>query len=912
MRHIFFACLLSCLAATFLLAPATPRPVINQTAKVASPFNAPGVDSYGKLPLSFEANQGQSDGRVKFLSRSGGYAVFLTQDEVVLVLRGRDEKAHKGQNVSAASAPQSGTVPSVLRMKVRDANPAARVTGMEQLPGASNYFIGNDPAKWRTNVPTYAKVKYEGIYPGIDLVYYGNQRQLEYDFIVAPGADLRHIALEISGAQRIRRDEYGDLVLKTGEGEIRWHRPVAYQEKDGARQEIASRYAVTAANRVGFEVGQYDQNRPLYIDPYIYSTFLGGSGEDVGSGIAVDSTGNAYVVGYTGSTNFPTKNPLQPANGGTVDVFVAKINPSGSAFVYSTYLGGSGADYGYGVAVDSAGNAYVTGLTGSTNFPITAGSFQTVCSGGCNSYDAFVSELNPTGSALVYSTYLGGTSIDVGYGIAVDSVGNAYVTGYTESSDFPTKNPVQPAYGGGLEDVFVAELNSAGSALVYSTYLGGSNEEVGRGIAVDSAGNAYVTGETDSYNFPTMNPFKAYLGGINNAFVSKLSPSGAFVYSTYLGGTHDDYGSGIAADSAGDAYVTGFASSTDFPITPGALQTVCNGGSGCNQYGDAFVTKLNSTGSALVYSTYLGGSNSDGGSGIAVDSAGNAYVTGQTSSTNFPLQSPLRKILEGQDDAFVSRINPAGSALVYSTYLGGSHVDAGYGITVDGAGNTYVMGLTYSTDFPTSNPLQPTYGGAGDAFVTKLFIMPASKTTLASSLNPSVYGQTVTFTATVTSSLGPPPNGETVTFKNGSTVLGTGTLSSGTTTLSTSTLGAGTKSITAVYAGDATLAGSTSNKVSQVVNKATTTTTLTSSLNPSKAGQSVTFTATLTAQFGGTVNGNVTFLDGTTTLGTRTLSAGVAKFTTSTLATGTHTITANYNGNTNFNTSSASLTQTVN
>jgi hypothetical protein len=904
-----------------------------------SPLNAPQIgprsqarilDSYGKLPLSFEANHGQSDGRVKFLSRGGGYTLFLTQDEAVLALRGINAKtdnahAHERKNATAPHAPESGAVASttgaVLRMKLRNANPAATITGMNELQGTSNYFIGNDPAKWRSNVPTYAKVKYEGIYSGIDLVYYGNQRQLEYDFIVAPGADPRRIAFDISGAQRIRQDERGDLLLKTGEGEIRWHRPVAYQEKDGARQEIAAHYSVTAANRVGFEVAQYDASQPLYIDPLIYSTFLGGSAQDQGNGIALDSAGNAYVVGYTLSTNFPMMNPLQPNfGGGNGDVFVAKINLSGSALVYSTYLGGSAFDFAWGIAVDSAGNAYITGSTCSTDFP-TVNALQATPGGGfCGGLgaDAFVSEINSAGSALVYSTYLGGSGSDGGSGIAVDSAGNTYVVGATASTDFPTKNPLQSTYGGGTEDAFVAKVGPSGSALVYSTYLGGSAYDYGGGIAVDSAGNAYVTGATSSTNFPTMNPLQPnYGGGTSNggdAFVTELNASGsALVYSTYLGGSENDGGAGITVDSAGNAYVVGTTASLNFP-TMNPLQPA-NGG----VVQDAFVSKLNPSGTGLVYSTYLGGSSYDYGNGIAVDTAGNAYVAGSTKSTNFPLQSSLKPNLSGSQDAFVSRINPPGSALVYSTYLGGWAVEYGFGIALDSGGNAYVAGYTTSPNFPTtSGAFQIVCNGGsgcsqfGDGFVAKLFIAPATTTTLSSSLNPSVYGQKVTFTATVSSSLGPPPNGETVTFKQGSTVLGMGTLSGGSTSFSTSTLGAGTKSITAVYPGDATLAGSTSKAVSQVVNKATTTTALASSLNPSKFGQSVTFTATVAPQFGGTVTGNVAFMDGTTTLGSRTLSSGVAKFTTSTLATGTHTITATYNGNANFSTSSATLTQTVN
>jgi hypothetical protein len=1014
MKRAYFVSLFPCLTllclTTSLLSQSNPVSLINRTAavaspRVASPINASQADpqaqarileGYGKLPLSFEANHGQADARVKFLSRTAGYTLSLTRDEAVLAWSGKKTKKSSPQKLKPASLagprgtakpaaakppagepaveePAAGEPPArelrfvsgyrfsdtaspgkldapsgagqrpstlsadpevvatggVLRMKLRNANPAAKVTGEDELAGTSNYFIGNDPAKWRRNVPTYAKVKYEGIYPGIDLVYYGNQRQLEYDFIVAPGADPRRIGFDVRGAKRIRRDARGDLVLKIGEEEIRWHKPVVYQEKDGARQVIAAHYAITDTNRVGFELAKYDVSEPLYIDPLIYSTYLGGSGNDEGYGIAVDSTGNAYVTGHTSSTNFPTMNPLQPANAGGNDVFVAKINSAGSALVYSTYLGGSSDDYGVGIAVDSAGNAYVTGYTASTDFPMMNPLQSDNTS--VNGYDAFVAKLDPTGSALVYSTYLGGSADDDGLGIAVDGAGNAFVTGKTNSTDFPITPGAFQTKLGGSYDAFVTKIDPTGSTLVYSTYLGGRYEEddffghgVGGAIAVDSGGNAYVTGQTYSPDFPTTpGAFQtilnnSYLGG--NAFVTKIDPTGStLVYSTYLGGVNTDwedgqcYGAGIAVDSTGNAYVTGSTGSVYFPITPGAFQPFCND---CFGYGtNAFVTKLNPTGSALVYSSYLGGGAQDRGADIAVDSVGNAYVTGFTTSSNFPVTpgafQTICKPLHHCADVFVTKIDAAGAVLVYSTYLGGSGSDVGFGIAVDSAGNAYVAGGTNSINFPTKNPLQPANGGNGDAFVTKMDVRAVPVITLSSSLNPSIYGQAVTFTAALTSTIGAPPDGETVEFMKGGTVLGTGSLSGGSASFTTSALPAGTNYIKAVYGGDTNFAASTSKVVKQVVNKATTTTTLTSSLNPSTFGQSVTFTATVTPQFSGTVKGTVIFYDGTTALKTVGLSGDVAKYKTSTLAQGPHSITATYNGNANFIGSSASLTQTV-
>jgi len=867
MRSLRLISLCTTLLSTMVLAQSTSVSLINQPvvpksaaanglSEPDSGVQAKVAESYGKLPLSFAANQGQTDGRVKFLSRTGAYALFLTGDEAVLAFSGKRAKdpapkgasgfggttvslkryPHTNPNLDTNSnpaTPQSMTG-AVLRMKLRNANPAAKVTGVDELAGTSNYFIGNDRAKWRTSVPTYAKVRYEGIYSGIDLVYYGNQRQLEYDFIVAPGADPRRIAFDVSGAKRIRRDAQGDLVLKmkTREGEIRWHKPVVYQEKNGARQLVAAHYAITDTNRVGFEVANYDASRPLYIDPLIYSTYLGGSGGDLANGIAVDSAGNAYVVGFTCSTDFPTMNPLQPSYAGgnpyCGDAFVTKLNHTGTALVYSTYLGGSNADYGLGIAVDSAGNAYVTGYTTSTDFPITPGAFQTVCNGGsgCSQYgDAFVAKINAAGSALVYSTYLGGNTYDTSYGVAVDSSGNAYVTGQTSSTDFPTTSGAFQTIFGGRSDAFVTKFNPSGSGLVYSTYLGGSLWDEGSGIAVDSAGNAYVTGATGSADFPTMNPLQpTFGGGYDDAFVSKLNPTGSqLVYSTYLGGSGPDAGLGIAVEGAHNAYITGGTSSTNFPVTPGAFQTACP--LNCRYSTHAFVTKVNATGSALSYSTYLSGNFAEGGSGIAVDSAGNSYVTGDTESSNFPTTPGAiqRKCNGGSycakyGDAFVTKFNPTGSALVYSAYLGGSSYDGGRGIAVDSAGNSYVTGVTDSSNFPTKNAFQATNAGIDDAFVAKIQMLAATTTTLTSSPNPSTHGQAVTFTAVVTSGLGPPPDGEIVTFKKGTTVLGTGTLSGGPASFTTSTLPVGTNYIKAVYGGDSNFAGSTSKAVAQVVN----------------------------------------------------------------------------------------------
>ena len=593
--------------------------------------------AYGKLPLSFEANQGQTDGRVKFLARTGGSTLFLTSTEAVLVLTKSEARAKRDRfrGPTPDLTQRQKTSRTVVRMTLVGANPQPQVAGLEEFPGNVNYFIGNDPTKWRTNVPTYAKVEYRDVYPGVNLVYYGNQRKLEYDFVVAPGADPGAIRLAFEGVDNLTLDTQGNLILHTVGGEIRQQVPIVYQESNGARREISGRYVLQGKDGVGFQVAAYDRTKPLVIDPVlVYSTYLGGSGFDGGLGIALDASGNAYVTGEISSIDFPTANPIQATfGGGSNDAFMAKLNAAGSALVYSTYLGGSGDDVTTGIAVDGAGNAYVTGITSSTDFP-TVNPLQAAFGGGV--FDGFVAKFNATGTALVYSTYLGGSSAaftagDAGLGIAVDGAGNAYVTGRTPSADFPTVNPLQATFGGGDADAFMAKLNAAGSALVYSTYLGGSGfEQVFGGIAVDAAGNAYVTGSTTSADFPTANPIQATLTGVEDAFVAKLNAAGlALVYSTYLGGSGFNEPVGIAVDGAGNAYVTGITSSTDFP-TVNPLQATFGGGDH-----DAFVAKLNPS---IPSVNTPSGSNVAVplGSGVAVtfpsvSSQGNTTVT--TSST---------------------------------------------------------------------------------------------------------------------------------------------------------------------------------------------------------------------------------------------------------------------------------------
>lgn len=716
-----------------LLTAAPARPTATTHTPVLQPTAAESQarvrETYGKLPLYFEANLGQSDPQVKFLARAPHQTLFLTSTEAVLSLTKRESTTLPAHGNSEPSGSAHG---AVLRMTFAGANPTPRLSGFEEQPGKANYFFGNDPAKWRTEVSTYAKVRYDDLYPGVDLIYYGTQRQLEYDLIVHAGTDPTRVALAFKGSDRQEVDAQGDLVLYTTAGPIRQRKPVIYQEMNGVRQEIPGGYVLTARHQVTFRVGAYDIRRPLVIDPVlVYSTYLGGSGADEGAGIAVDGHGNAYVTGFTASTNFPTSSGALEASygGGLIDACVTKLDPTGSALVYSTYLGGSDLDEAFGIAVDGLGNAYMTGATFSNNFPTTEGAFQTTYGGGFG--DGFVTKLSPTGSALVYSTYLGGSGQDGGNGIAVDAAGDVHVTGLTSSwYDFPTTaGAFQTTFGNGYQKAFVTKLDPTGSTLVYSTYLGGSDIsdfDQGEGIALDTLGNAYATGFTHSADFPTTaGASQTRLAGIDNAFVTKLSFSGSALYSTFLGGGNIDHGSGIATDAEGNAYVTGFTDSTDFPTTTGAFQTTFHG------VVDAFVTKLNPTGSSIVYSTYLGGTDDDGGGAIAVDTAGNAYVMGSTQSTDFPTTAgALQTTFGGVYDTFVTKLDFTGSVpLVYSTYLGGSGGDGGVGlgldapggIAVDPLGNAYVSGTTRSTDFPTTaRAFQVTSGGNYDVFVAKI------------------------------------------------------------------------------------------------------------------------------------------------------------------------------------------------
>ncbi|MBI4470945.1 MAG: SBBP repeat-containing protein [Acidobacteria bacterium] len=611
-------------------------------------------------------------------------------------------------------------------MKMVDASLQGQVKGLDEFPGKVNYFIGNDPSKWIIDIPTYAKAVYQEIYPGVDLVFHGNQEQLEYDFVVSPGVDPGIIRFEIEGPDRLELDGRGDLNMQVGDAVVVKQRPTVYQEVAGVRQEVESGYARFGENRFGFQIGEFDSNAPLIIDPILsFSSYLGGSGNDYASGMAVDSAGNAYVVGWTESTTFPTASPLQATKGGQSDIFVSKCSPAG-ALLFSTYLGGSGDDIGRGIAVDSAGNAYITGETSSTDFP-TARPLQNSIGG---LVDSLVTKLNANGNQIVYSTFIGGNNADTGDAIAVDSTGSAYATGRTWSTNFPAVNAFQRV-SGGASDVIVSKVNAAGTALSYSTYLGGRDVDYSKSIAVNGFGEAHVTGITFSTNFPTMNPWQGNNRGGVDAFVTKFSSSGQVLYSTYLGGASDDLGNGITVDNQGNACITGGTESANFP-TVNPLYPDMNG------YSDIFVAKMNPTGSAVLYSTFLGGEGGESGKAIAADTHGNVCITGDVgsnSSTQFPLVNPLQASFGGGADAFVTKMSADGQGIIFSTFLGGNGDDRGTGVGFDPSGNVCVTGSTTSSSFPTASSFQPINRGLSDAFIARIVEPPLVQRLIVASFN---------------------------------------------------------------------------------------------------------------------------------------------------------------------------------
>lgn len=726
------------------------------------------------LRMSFEPNVGQADSSVDYVARGAGYSVSLTTTGAALQL---SRAAAPGSLAEALQSPAADlsrdlalpsradatwnplashareTESETVMLRLLGASRSARAVAQQRLPGRVNYLLGNDRARWRRNVPTYSQVRYKDVYKKIDVIYYGAPSNLEFDFAVRPGGDPTAIRLDFPGSARLRLNERGDLLISKGERfATTLHAPRTYQVAGAVHSNVDSRFVIHDDNTVGFSLGAYDPAATLVIDPVMtYSTFLGGASSDVVMGVAVDGSSNTYVTGYTTSANFPTATPLNGTrSGASSDIFVSKINPAGTALVYSTYLGGTGFDHGHAIAVEASGAVTITGDTSSANFPLQ-NPLQPVYGGGAA--DLFITRLNPAGSALTYSTYLGGSATDANgsdeafsHMLSVDAAGNALVIGATSSVNFPTVTPLQVAFGG-QADVVIAKVNATGSALVFSTFLGGSSVDVGTSIAASAAGDIFITGGTNSTNFPVQAALDSTHGGgtcgtslCPDAFVARLNATGSrLAYSTYLGGAGAEEAEGIAVDGAGSAYVTGFTTSSDFPLlNPIQATKAANA--------DVFVTKLNPTGSALAYSTYLGGGGDDVALGVALDNLNRVYLTGYTLSNAFPIAGATQSSRTGVANAFLTVVNAAGSGLDFSTYLGGNTLEFGTSVAVDSARSSYVAGLTLSTNFPTVSPLQGAYGGGTcgtapdtfpceDGFLTKFSAaaVPPSVTSLSPS-----------------------------------------------------------------------------------------------------------------------------------------------------------------------------------
>jgi len=909
----------------------------------AAPRAAHVDRDFGKVPLSFEKNQGQADAGVQFLSRGQGYALFLTPGEAVLELQKPGAAAPHANPLSAA-APRTAT----LGMKLLGGNVKAAVSGEDLLPGTVNYFVGSDQSKWKTALPTYQRVNYKAVYPGVDLVYYGNQRELEYDFIVAPGADAAKIALRFTGATPVI-DKAGDLVLPVQGEDARFHKPVIYQMDGDRKISVEGRYQI-ADNKVGFALGAYDHSKPLVIDPVLsYLTYLGGTANDTITGMTVDSAGSVYVIGNTSSTDFPVKGAYQSTNPETLNptyplaIFVSKFNATGTALVYSTYLGASEYTYSAGIAVDTGGNAYVTGYTSYGDYPVTAGAYQTIC--GANNYvpqgsstgvringcggagqgqsAGVLTKLNPAGSAMVYSTYLSGGNGTQITAVAVNAAGEAWVTGVSNAvcpGPYNANGTGYQAYfcvattanasesgnnSGANADTYgiVVKFNAQGNGLLYSTVVGNHNS-VGHyvsglhatGIALDTAGNAYVTGYMDANFFITTTTGAFETSRVANslpAFISKYNPAGTAAtsqaYSTYLTGTtaSNDIATGIAVDGSGNAVVTGYTNSCTFPTTSGAFSTAPGGYISQNICSGGFLSKLNAAGSGLVWSTYTGnnganGRNNDDNDAVAIGPDGSVYVAGDEQGVVLsPTVNPVMVQSESHF-AYIKQFKADGSAVVFSSAIGGT-TDATSiptSIFVDATNNIYLAGYTNSATYPTTpGAFQPHTASPGGGYINDGFVVKIAPTATTTTALTLPTGVVGGQSAKFTAK---------VTGQTGSTGTPTGTVTflSGATTLGTGTLdGTGTASYTATslnattYSVTASYAGDTAFSASVSAAQ---------NLVVAPATATVALTAPATALVGASVTLSVavTGTPGTPT-GSVTFKDGTTTLSTATLASGT-------------------------
>lgn len=888
------------------------------------------------LPLRFEPNQGQSSSDTKFLAQGRGFSALFKENEADFRLAGHSLTS------------------GLLRVTLLNASSNAAVSGEKRLPGTVNYFIGSDREKWHTGLPTFASLRYTNVYPGTDLIYYGSRGNLEFDFQLSPGADPSQIQMRFEGVQSLGIDCEGDLIVTANDGHISFQKPVIYQpEEDGRKDLVAGSFKILEKNKVGFVLARYDRTRPLIIDPILnYSTYIGGYAE--ATSIAVDQSGEAYVAGWT-ELNFPTApGSFQSGSQCSADntcAFVAKFNSTGTALLYSAILGGSAHDTANGIVLDASGDAFVVGGTNSIDFPVTTGAFQTKNKQtiATDNYrlTGFVTELNSTGSSLLYSTYLGGSTSAAVNQVAIDASGNAYLTGTTQDTDFPTTpgayrtNAVTKA-SGYYNSAFIAKLNPAGTALVYSTYLGGSQWDTGLAIAVDSAGEAYVGGSTNSSDFPvTPGAIQSAREASNRqaGFVTRLNASGsALVYSTYLGGNVLDNLNAIAVNSKGNAYATGSTNSADFPITAGAFQSKLGTSSFDYPQQNAFVSELNSTGTALLYSSFLGGGISlganaglgDQANAISVDAQGMVYLTGMACTGDFPVTAGafeaqnLDGETSGECTAFLTKMNPApNTPLIYSTFIGGTgnednydwpYGEEGNGLAIDPSGNIFIAGLTYSVDFPaTSGVIKTAFDGQSEkAFVTEfngseMKTLPIPTVTLTSSTSSALFGQPVTFTATVQPASGSSTPTGFVGFNffdaEPSDSYGAGVGfgpwtevaldGAGVATFSTSSLEQPQTKVNAFYLGDTNNAPARGT-MTQAVTDLATTTTVTASANNVPYGTSITFTVTVVDQNGKPAQGTVQVGNGYLGSSLSLNSNGQGTWTESFLPVGTNIVFANF------------------